>query len=193
MAQNLFNQYSTLGKESYYSDFSKWQRFLNKYFKIEFPIYLKSDQICAKILEISLKIAKKTRRGPANFVVVSPQVLCIITDSPMFEFYAKTDIYSALKVDCVGRINHIQVFVNHLALSDDVIVGMNTLNNNPGVVYGEYSRQLIQNERYEANSIDFQLRDRSVITSIGDTASNSYYTIPVSFGKKSIWRKLFKA
>lgn len=193
MEQNLFNKYSALGKESYYSDFSKWQRFLNKYFKIEFPIYSESDQIGAKILEISLKIAKKTRRGPANFVVVSPQVLSIITDSPMFEFYAKEDIYSALKVDCVGRINHIQVFVNHLALSHDVIVGMNTLDNNPGVLYGEYSRQLLQNENRKTNTVRLELRDRCVIQEKGNSAKNAYYTIPVEFHKKSIWRKLFKA
>jgi hypothetical protein len=186
----LVNKYTELGKNSYYSDFTKWQKFLNKYFKLEFPIYLDEDQICAKILEISLKIAKKSRRGSANFVVVSPKVFEYIRLSPMFE-YNSDESYTGLSYN-VGRIQHINVFINHNLTSEDIIVGMNTRDNNPGVVYGEYSRQFMQNERYETNSIDFQLRDRSVIASIGDTASNSYYTAPVSFGKKSIWRKLIK-
>jgi hypothetical protein len=192
MEQTLFNKYAALGRESYYSDFSKWQRFLNKYFKFEFPIYWKSDQICAKILEISLKIAKKSRRGPANFVVVSPQVFSIIADSPLFEFYEKED-NDRLHLCGVGKINHIQVFVNHLATSHDVVVGMKTLDNNPGVLYGEYSRQLLQNENRKTNTVRLELRDRCVIQEKGNSAKNSYYTVPVEFNKKSIWRKLIKA
>lgn len=188
----LASKYMELGKNSYYSDFTKWQGFLNKYFKLEFPIYLDGDQICAKILEISLKIAKKSRRGPANFVVVSPRVFEYIRLSPMF-VYSNEQQYVGLS-HIVGNINHINVYISQFTLnSDHIIVGTNTRNNNPGVVYGEYSRQLMQNEGYETNSINFQLRDRSVIASIGDSASDSYYTTPVSFGKKPIWRKLIKS
>ncbi len=190
--QTLFNKYAALGRESYYSDFSKWQRFLNKYFKFEFPIYCKSDQICAKILEISLKIAKKSRRGPANFVVVSPQVFSIIADSPLFEFYEKEDS-DRLHLYGVGKINYIQVFVNHLAKSHDVVIGTTTLDNNPGVIYGEYSRQLLQNENPVNQTIRLELRDRYAIQEKGNSAKNSYYTVPVEFNKKSIWRKLIKA
>lgn len=187
----LVNKYTELGKKSYYSDFTKWQRFLNKYFKLEFPMYIDGDQLCTKILVISSKIAAKSRKGLANFVVVSPKVFEYIKLSPMF-VYNNGQSYAGLS-HMVGNINHISVFINNRLNSNDIIVGMNTRDTNPGVVYGEYSRQLMQNERYETNSIDFQLRDRSVIASIGDSASDSYYTTPVFFGKKPIWRRLLFA
>ena len=200
MQKKLHTKYLNLGNASQEKMLSKWKKFLRKYFKIEHILYVESSQLANKILLLSKMIAIKTRRGPANFVIVSPMINSLLTNDSRFVFNEFKSINTAGEICSTGRIgNEIVVFVDPLMSYDDskIILGRSTDHGNVGVVIGEYSRQGMKLDDY--GSIDFSpeikymIRDRYVIEDVGSSPENSFLTTKLKIGKKPLWKKLIGA
>lgn len=199
MEKQLHNKYRDLGIQTYRKSFGKWKSFLNKYFKLEFPVYSESDKICSKILILSQMAAIRTRRGPANFVVVSPMMASLLMDDPSTiiktsEILNSMGIYHSMSI-----ADRIKVFIDPRMKYDnmEIILGKTTENGNDGVVTGQYSRQFMKVDSVDAMEFKptsrYQLRDRYVVTDIGESASGGFFTVNFVIGKKPLWRKLIGA
>jgi hypothetical protein len=199
MEKQLHNKYHDMGIRTYRKSYGKWKSFLNKYFKLEFPVYTEADKICSKILILSQMTAIRTRRGPANFVVVSPMMASLLMDDPTTiiktsEIENSMSIYSSMSI--AGRI---KVFIDPKMKYDNmtVILGKTTENGNEGVVTGQYSRNFMKVDSYGAMDFQpttkYQLRDRYVITDINESSADGFFTVDFVIGKKPFWRKLINA
>jgi hypothetical protein len=200
MEKQLHDIYHDLGIKTYRKSYGKWKSFLNKYLKLEFPIYTESENIARKILVLSNMTAIRTRRGPANFVIVSPMVATMLLESPMTKMVnyemsdISPDIYSNLTI-----ADKIKVFIDPKMLysSMTIILGTSTDSGNTGVVMGQYNRSFMKVE--SDNSMDskqtdkYKLRDRYVITDTNESASDGFFTVDFVIGKKPFWRKIIGA
>jgi hypothetical protein len=199
MEKQLHNKYHDMGIQTYRKSYGKWKSFLNKYFKLEFPIYSEADKICSKILLLSQMTAIRTRRGPANFVVVSPMMASLLMDDPSTiiktsEIENSMSIYSPMSI-----ADRIKVFIDPKMKYDNmtVILGKTTENGNEGVVTGQYSRQFMKVDSVGAMDFlpitKYQLRDRYVVTDINESSADGFFTVDFVIGKKPLWRKLINA
>jgi hypothetical protein len=190
MEKQLHNKYYDLGIQTYRKSYSKWKRFLNKYFNLEFPIYTESDKICSKILLLSQMTAIRTRRGPANFVIVSPVMASLLMDDPTTiiktsEIENSMSIYSSMSI-----ADRIKVFIDPKMKYDNmtVILGKTTEDGNNGVVTGQYSRLFMKVDSVDAMDFQptqkYQLRDRYVITDISESSMDGFFTVDFVIGKK---------
>jgi hypothetical protein len=200
MERQLQNKYHDLGIKTYRKSFGKWKGFLNKYFKLEFPIYTEADKISSKILILSQMTAVRTRRGPANFVVVSPMMASLLMDDPSTIINPTgLDHNSIGNYQSLSIADRIKVFVDPKMKYDNmkVILGKTTENGNEGVVTGQYSRQFMKVDSVGAMDFQpttkYQLRDRYVVTDINESSADGFFTVDFVIGKKPLWRKLINA
>jgi hypothetical protein len=199
MEKILYKKYYDLGLETHIKSINKWRRFLSKYFKLSFPIYTESDKICSKILILSNMVAIRTRRGSANFVVVSPMIASLIADDPKSELLIESIQHNDGLYPFAIISDRVKVFIDPKMTYDNstIVLGKTTEEGNTGVVMGEYSRQLFKNDTYDSvnliPTIKFQLIDRFVIADIGNDSNNGFVTANISIGKKPLWRKLIRA
>lgn len=200
MEKQLHNLYRDLGQQSQEKILSKWKKFLRKYFKLEFPIYVEPENLVSKILVLAKMIAIKTRRGPGNFIVTSPMLNSIIFDDARTTASSLKAITRGSSIYRTGEIgNAVKIFVDpHMKFDNmEVVIGRTTEHGNSGVVMGEYSRNLMSIEDVDAMNfkptVKFELRDRYAISKIGSTPEDSYITVKFKLGKKPLWRKLIGA
>lgn len=201
--QKLYNLYRSLGEKSEESIFlnkSKYKRFLKSIFpKLTFPTYLGGldDQqvfrlIISKILNYSNLIAAKSRRGPANFVVLNGQIGAYLQDHPTFVPVATSNILTNAvgQVYFIGTFSNMQVFVNpYLKWNDNkVVVGRKTTDNNPGVVCieGEITENRVINDPQIIQTVSQML----AIKEYGTNPEDLYATISFNMNKKPLWRTL---
>jgi hypothetical protein len=193
MEKLLKAKYMELGTNTEKSTWSKWKIFMNKWFRLEFPEYTKDPKdLVNKILRISNLIAVKTRRGPANFVIVSPKIASILQEDPRVLLYPIGNLIQRETKAFANISDRLKVFVDNYQTLDNetVIIGKTTRDGNVGVVIGECSRQLMKTYNYHPlQTTNYQLRDRLALSETGDEPYG-YYTTKFIIGKKPIWRKL---
>jgi hypothetical protein len=200
MQKQLQNKYHELGDASYEKILSKWKKFLRKYLGIEHVLYVESDQLITKMLVLSNMIAVKTRRGPANFAIVSPMINSILADDPRFAFSEMNSLTKGGEIYSSGRVGHsIKVFVDPNMSFDNmkILLGRTTEHGNTGIVMGEYSRQAMKVDDYGAMDFStetkYMIRDRYVINTVGSNPEDSFVSVEIKLGKKPFWKKLIGA
>jgi hypothetical protein len=192
--------YKKLGEESERKSRSKWKSFLNKYFNIEFPTYVKdSKELALKIALFSNLIAAKSRRGPGNFIVVSAYNWSLLQELNSTSLILDPVTPMSSGIILVGTINNnIQVFLNsNLSYNDStVIIGKKSEEPFPGVLFGRYTRELEVMDSYSPmdfkENSEYALIERSIISEFGNP-SDAYYTANIVVGKKPLWRTLIGA
>jgi len=200
MEKQLHDKYYNLGIRTYRKSYGKWKSFLNQYFNLEFPIYTEVNKIGSKILILSQMTAIRTRRGSANFVIVSPMVASMLMEDPSVRILEtemrnnSTEIYPSLSI-----ADKIKVFIDPKMKYDNmtIVLGKTTESGNTGVVMGQYSRNFMKVDSVGATDFQpttkYQIRDRYVITDTNESASDGFFTVNLVIGKKPLWRKLIGA
>lgn len=198
--KDLYERYRTLGERSKDSLYTKWQKKLLKYFKnLKITDYIEDNPngtrvAIAKILRASNKIAVRSRRGPARFLVCSSGIASIIQDSAGFTFNNGGSVIHGGNIHPVGEIAGISIFVNpYLKFNDGLVtLGRKTMDNDPGVYSAfknpEYSSSVSIDTTETINRLDIKL----AIVEAGLYTENSYINIDFTIGKKPIWKKLLK-
>lgn len=191
--------YKKLGEETERKSRSKWKSFLNKYFNIEFPIYVKdSKELALKIVLFSNLIAAKSRRGPGNFIVVSPYTWGLLQELDSVTLLNPGDSMSAGIIQVGTMNNQFQVFLNtSLPYGDTtVIIGRKSEEPFSGAIFGRYTRELEVMDSYSPmdfkETSEYVLIERSIISEFGNP-SDAYYTANIVVGKKPLWRTLIGA
>jgi hypothetical protein len=201
--QKLYNLYRSLGiktEESVLINKSKYKQFLKKLFpKLTFPTYFGGldDQkvfnlIISKILSYSNLIAVKTRRGPANFIVLNEQMGAYLKNSSVFYPVSTTELLKNVigQIYFIGTFSNMQVFVNPYLKRDDnfVVLGRKTTENNPGVVCLE--GEIKENRLVENKRVTQSVTQMLAIKEYGNNPEDLYVTINFNMNKKPLWRKL---
>lgn len=127
---------------------TKFQTWANKWFDYEPKDYLGemetqefSRKLVAKILTYANKIAIKSRRGPANFIICGPQMGSMIQDHAAFDFSPLDNGAKSLRsggVYYVGNLVNLEVYIDpYIKWSDKrVTLGRRTESlDQPGIVY----------------------------------------------------------
>lgn len=196
----LYDTYKEAGKESQNTWLTNWQVWCNKKFGITYPKYIDiteegfTRKLHATILTMCNKVAVKSRRGPANFLVGNSQIISYIMDMSGFTPFIKRDkTEDEGTITCVGSLGDIKVFANPNAnWTDNVLVmGRTTTSRDPGVHFIEHDKTVnaIVDLSGDAKVI---LSTRQSMVNIGSTYKNTYLTRTLEFRKPPFWKKLFK-
>ena len=158
----------------------------------------KSKFIVSKIISRSNVIAKKSRRGPADFIVVSAGMAHLITNHPYFCFssIAPGDPLSPAGIYQIGILGTgIKVFNNPSLPWNDtsVLIGKKTNNDSPGVHLIEYKREWLSIEEPPspinyAPSTKKILLTRRAIEDVGESASDLFLVEKFRLPKKIFWK-----
>jgi hypothetical protein len=203
-AKKCIKQFIELGSVNREASLTKKQLFFRKFFKnMKFPFYIEEEtfdnekslrKIIAKILLYANLIASKGRRGPGNFIIVNSALGSVLQDSPSFVF--NTDSLNNDSVPIphrIGILGGLKVYVDPFKRWDDFsfILGRLGMNTDPGVYLCNYKDSY---NEYEVSIEESRavLLKRAAIVTIGEDAQNLFYTNEFVFGKKPLWRKLFK-
>lgn len=189
--KELLEKYTNMGIEHAVAYQTKWQKILNEWFKIEFPVYT-GDNTLNRIVRQCHFIGSTSRRGRGNFVVVNTQILVELEKSPNFTYpeFEKIELGGPIKY--VGSINDIAVYLNPFWSFNQtqVVIGRSTRNSEPGVYFGEYSREIIETEEFgPEHRLKVGLISRQAIVSTPD-AVKSFWVEKIKPEKKPFWRKL---
>ena len=191
LQNKLYSIYVSLGETNI--KLNKWQRFFRDKLKVSMPLYTKNAS--SAIVMISRFIAIKNRRSAGDFVIVSRGLAAILQEDPMFVYGDSTSIHvsNTIKdIELIGNMNGILIFVNrNLDFSDfKITMGVKTKENNPGVIIGEYSKDI-----YEIANPDFTTKcvigSRDIIKSIGSSEKN-YYSREIVIGKAPLWKRILQ-
>ena len=186
----LYKKYKSLGEISAESQKSKWTKWVEKLFKTSFPTY--TPNLATHLAKRSNQIAHKTRRGPANFVIVNPTMAWELEKSNAYEF-AKIDTSLSHGFDRVGYLMGIVVYVNRFQSVHDntVIIGRSTkAGNEPGVYFCEYKNEFSSMEDHIELTVTVQLRSRHACVEVGNNVSDGYITENIIVGKTPWWRRM---
>jgi hypothetical protein len=197
--RRLKSIYYDLGKKSRMGSYGKWKSFLNKHLGIDFPLYVSDDEdICKKIFLLSNLIAAGSRRGPANFIIVSGGMWARIALDPSCVIYENNNDAVPF-IRPVGNIaNKINVFVDSSISFNNglIIMGIKTESPYPGVLFGQYSREVLKIDSYDPFSflpnVEYKLIERYALRDFGDP-EKCYYTNEILNEKKPLWRRLIGA
>jgi len=188
--KRLYEKYASLGSTNRESKKTKWRKWVEKTFNRQLPEY--TEKLVSRILKISNQIASDSRRGPAQFVIVSPRTLSEMQKDPRFLYVIQSKEHH---FPIAGQIPGMNVYVNAGGHRDSnqIVIGRKTSGaGEPGVYYCEYSNDI---DTYEDPiSMDTKIRflSRHVIKEVGQTPRSLYYTEDMIIGKKPWWRKLFR-
>lgn len=187
----LYKKYKELGDRHMVSQRTKWQSFLNKWFKIEFPVY--SNDAARTVIMFANRIATESRRGPANFCIVSQVTLCELETSNLFVYDQHNTLYNTGTIRRIGSIGNIAVYVNPNLdwKSDQIVIGRSTTDREPGVYFPEYSREIVEHTN-AAMATEITMISRNCIVDAG-SASKNYWTCNLIIDKKPFWRLIIGA
>lgn len=202
LLKNLYLHYSDLAETTRISEYTKWQKFILKWFKkIIITNYVEenikgSESIYNRIVLEANKIASRTRIKPGDFVVCSSLIGSLLQDHPGFVWEPSKKGKIILNNDIISYVGNIagriEVYVNaNLRFNDGyVIIGRKTNSHESGV-YLPYK----QREKFELASVgpsDTQIgiSQRATIFNT-PKAEKSFSKIHFTVGKKPFWRKLF--
>jgi hypothetical protein len=152
-------------------------------------------RLTSVLLNLSNRIAIGSRRGPANWVVVSPQLAALIEDSPGFS-YRKSGIVSNDPVPFFGTLGNLRVYVDYATTADMVVLGRDTAQNSPGLYLLEGGEEFSEIEVPDALMISQKIiyRKRMALAMVGDDhqATSLYYALRIQPGKTPLWARLLQ-
>jgi hypothetical protein len=189
----LYKKYKSLGETTTDAQKTNWVKRVEKLFKTSFPTY--TSNLATHLAKRSNQIAHKTRRGPANFVIVNPTMVWELEKSNAYEF---ADINTSLShgFDRVGYLMGIVVYVNRFQSVHDntVIIGRSTKgnHNDPGIYFCEYTNEFLKMEDPIELVVKVQLRTRHACVEVGNNVSDGYITENIIIGKAPWWKRLFR-
>lgn len=198
MENQLLEIYQKIGESSEDPSLNKWRKFLKRTFKLEFPYWIEPQEINNKIASILIKrsnwIATKSRRGPANFCIVGPELGTYIQESPQFLFKEVSGVDSHAGIRFIGNLGNLKVFVNPVWKFNEktVVLGKSTQDSNPGVYFGQWTMNLLKVMSEETMNWKYAIRPRYTMDEIGDLKSG-YSTFRIELSKKPFWRRLIGA
>jgi hypothetical protein len=140
---NLYNLYLELAKENDKSisktTLKPKSNFLAKWIKGNSDILIQNKdtdirRLVTKIIHASNAIAVNNRIGPATFIIISPKLLPIIQNTPMFTYDMSGKIKEYEAISQVGKLADLAVFVNYDSHDDTILVGRYSSQNNLGGV-----------------------------------------------------------
>ena len=203
-AKKCIKQFIELGSVNREASLTKKQLFFRKFFKnMKFPVYIEEEtfdnekslmKIIAKFLLYANLIASKGRRGPGNFIIVNSALGSVLQDSPSFVFNADSLNNASVPIPHrIGILGGLKVYVDPFKRWDDFsfIVGRLGMNTDPGVYLCNHTDSYSEYEVSIEESRAVLLK-RAAIVTIGEDVQNLFYTNEFVFGKKPLWRKLFK-
>lgn len=189
-------------KSASYPGWKRTQKILHRLFgyKPKF-YYADSTQLMSKIFLFSNLIATKTRTGPGNFVIVSPQVRSYLEDSPVFTFVDSRALETQTTVSHAGNLRgSINVFVDFASPAERVVIGSATQDSNPGIYHAKrmnsdanapFSFEEITEQHTMATKIS--LITTEAFVEVGDL-TGKYFTIQMTDKKYNflsyLWEKL---
>jgi hypothetical protein len=193
--KTLVELYDSLGKSHLEKWTTKRQAFFRRWFKVEPKHYLENYRdLGRKLWLYSSMIATSSRRGGADFVILSPEFAAYLQDDPTFIFSPSTEFPSNL----IGTYHNLQVFVDYFRKDNVVTLGRTTREQDQGVVFGEYSRsvrslKLPPMASFETKEV-VSVVSQDVIDVIGNEehARYNYLTIELEVKKKPWLRKFLK-
>jgi len=188
--KRLYEKYASLGSTYRESKKTKWRKWVEKKFNRQLPEY--TENPVSRILKISNQIATDSRRGPAQFVIVSSKTLSEIQKDPRFLYVIQNREHH---FPIAGQIPGMNVYINTGGRwdSNQVVIGRKTSNaGDPGVYYCEHSNNINSYEDPISMNTRIQFLSRHVIKEVGMTPHSLYYTEDMIIGKKPWWRKLFR-
>lgn len=198
----IFDLMKELGEKSRRNRFTKFQVLLNKYLGYEPKETIgdwrgeTSKTLTSKIFLHSQLIAEKSRRGPGNFVMLSPELCSILMDSPRFEYHMNDG--SPLKAglfDYIGKIGNIKVFRNLYTKDPEEIIMGRSMSEAPGILH-VYMEPVIQEKETPPDpnikpQKTIELFNRMAIVAVGNSPEDFYQRILISrSGKHNIFTHL---
>lgn len=199
--------YNTMGTKTSESMTTPRQLWFKKYFKnMKFPtyVYAKKDVdlsrlLLTKILRASNIVATKSRRGPAHFVIVNPQVSSLLQDSSLFVYDngISPNISNGGSVYPVGSVAGLTVLVDPFMKWSEttILAGRCTKNGDTGTYLiegdGEIGRGFEEVQSFDSLQSRLCLGSRRAFIATNG-AESSYVKLDLVFKKKPWWRKLLK-
>lgn len=180
---------------NYEKEKTGWQTFILDFFNLEKYTYINNDSnnLVNRIKELSNKIAKETRRGPGNFVILSSQLLILLEDCPAFHY--DTGERSLINEHSknylrAGYIGNIIVYHNTTDQwnSMEILVGRMGTNDEPGVHFCEYSNEYQSMSDPLTMVEKMRLLSRYAVVRVGE-CDGFYIADRISIEKKPWWRK----
>lgn len=203
-SKKLIGIYQTCGNETRENTLTKRQIFFRKIFKnLEFPVFVEHEfdtpeslrKIIAKLLLYSNLVAAKSRRGPANFIVVNGALGSLLQDNPSFVFTELNQTRTTMPTVpyAIGMLGGFKVFIDPYKRFDDFsfLVGRRTSRHDPGVYLIEGDMSINEIEQFWGGK-QTVLKKRMALVKTDESANAAFYSNKFVFGKKPLWRKLFK-
>lgn len=202
LVKQLLRGYQSLGRYQAGLDRTKFQLFLAKWFRLDFPKYIESHHDLIRVIVYALnKIQTTSRNINKNFSVVAhPRVVNMLMDSVLFESldinerarFDRSNTYLELR----GKINGLPLYsVNDLltSMTSEIVVIQHTNPNQTGFGIFEVSKPHLY-KNYLGDLTTYELIAKLAIVEVGGPvcASKNYRTELVTFNPKPLWRKLFK-
>lgn len=200
--KKVISKIQELGWFSFKNSWTPFQNKMNKWFEYIPKVNYKTPQdLCYKIILESRKIADKSRLRPADFVIVSSQVLSVIQESTLFEFIEDRFISTNPLIRQAGVIaGNISVFVDPLKRWDDpeILIGAKTNENELGIylVEGESAIEEITRASVELKPETVYILNTRMDVIDTMKASDKYTAFEVTNKPHNIlthlWKKLIK-
>ena len=191
----LFNNYKVLGDQNFKTKLTKFQTFIQKWFKnYKFVFYIENtNALIAKIYSFSNQIGKETRMGYADFIVTSGKILSLLKEDPSFVPFSvqRESGFGESTIYQVGTIGNLKVFTSmYIPYSTNlVLLGQSSSkHNNAGTFVIEDHMPFIKIIEFE-NEYEIILEYIFTIWN-QPNAMNKYMAFEVSFNKKPLWKKL---
>jgi len=94
-----------------------------------------SQALHYKIIQESNKIAHRTRRGPADFIICNLRTANILQKNWNFVYLAKSEIKESFRIYSIGKIVNMVVYIDPMMKWNDntIIVGRKNNTNEPGL------------------------------------------------------------
>jgi len=146
---------------------------------------IKSEKLVIRLAEMTHMVAKNSRRGPANFAIISFWDKHIFEDCVKFVYINSGEIENTKGIHEVGSIMGITILVDPYAERSKMIIGRKALNSD-GIVSVFSKPELEKSERFvydlEIPKIVLSLRNRSKILSVPES-NLSYMNTEITYSR----------
>lgn len=200
LEQKLYREYLSIAKEQPLSDRQKLVSKIFAFFgkEIKFPSYVGKENSRKTVLNIIMTISKlsnmvysNNRRGPANFVVVSPEISAMLQDSSSFVYKPHDVNHSLRDISIIGSISGLTVFVNLFSKNkDEILVGRATEKGSPGMLYATLGSGTVYEVVGPDLNNNISINFKRNIVSVGFFPERNYMKAELSLTDKPFWRRL---
>lgn len=173
---------------------SFWKRLLYGVLRIQPMKFIKSGNDLISVLMLYSNLSSsRSRRGGSQWAIVSRRQRVILEESPAFILAERNGIQGNPHYEYVGNLpNGLKIFVDYTNHWDEtkIVMGRNTVSNEPGVYRCESDIKLDDMVTYDSMTTKYRLIERSATISIGENAHKNYISVNVKFGKRPLWRRI---